>query len=195
MNIFNITGTVKSFGEKGSQYKTLWVNIEISNKDKAASNVFVQFPLDSNPGSKKAKLGEYIKSQLTKGMQIFISDITMKPIKFSKKIGEEWVQEERIGLQGNLSKVKLGGNSIAVNLALVEGKVIKHNDSKVVIEQSYRLPIDNSWKTRLIPVKIDQPIEYLYPGNNLMGKDAFIIGEVVGADPSVYMLAKNIIAT
>lgn len=194
MNCFNISGQVKAFGEKGTTYKTLWVSIELPT-EQTPNVVFVQFPLDANASSRKGKLGEYIKSQLQKGMSIFISDVTMTPLKFSKKNeAGEWVQEERIGLRGGLSNIILGGNYTAVNLALVEGKVTKHNEKKLIVEESYRNPASNEWKTRPIPVLIDDPVAYMYSGNNLVGKDVFILGKTAATETSVYLLAKNIIS-
>lgn len=196
MNSLNINGTVKSFGEKGTQYKKLWIAIETANSLSNSSTIFINFDLDSNPSSKKFKQGEFIKSKLEKGKQIFICDATIKPIKMSKPDGAGgWTTEEKTGVGANLSAIRFPTNPLPTNIVVMDGKITKHDDKKILIEQSYRLPANNEWKTRTVPVLIADDIHYMFKDVNLSGKDAFVYGEIVATDKAVFVLAKNLIAT
>lgn len=196
MNCINFSGTIKSFGERGGQFKTLWIAVELTSKEGTQSTVFINFPIDSTPNSKKAQKADYIKSRLVKGETIFISDATVKLVSLSKPDGNGgWLKEEKVGLGGNISNIRLGVNIPNTNVALVEGNITKHNQesNKIVVEESYRLPNTNEWKTRPIPVLIDSSVAYMFEGNNLVGKDAFVIGTLVGTESSVYIQATRVI--
>lgn len=197
INSLNITGTVKSFGEKGTTFKKLWIALEIINKKTGLpSTAFVNFDLDSNTSSKKYKLGEFIKSKLEKGKTIFICDATIKPIKVSKPDGAGgWIAEEKTGVTAPLSAINFTENPIPTNVVMLDGKITKQDGNKLIVEQSYRLPSDNTWKTRSIPVLISPDIDYMFKDAILSGKNSFVHGELVATDKSIYVLAKTLIAT
>lgn len=197
INTLNITGTVKSFGEKGTTFKKLWIALEIINKKTGLpSTAFINFDLDSNTNSKKYKLGEFIKSRLEKGRTIFVCDATIKPIKISKPDGAGgWVAEEKTGVTASLGAINFIDNPIPTNIVLLDGKITKQDENKLIIEQSYRLPVDNTWKTRSLPVLISAEIDYMFKDAVLVGKNAFVHGELVATDKSIYVSAKTLIAT
>lgn len=194
MNTWNITGIVKNFGVKGQQYKKLWIAVDVHNSIKS-STVFVNFDLDSNPASKKFKIGDYVNSTLAKDKNICVYDMTVSMIKHSKlKEDKTWETEERVGLKANISNITFLDNpNLQVNIGFLKGKVINQGNNKLIVEQSYLIPKENVWKTRPIPVLIDPNIEYMFNNVILTGKQVFINGQIVGTEKALYVLAKQLI--
>lgn len=195
MNCWNLTGIVKNFGEKGSKFKKLWINIELVGSDNPSNTVFINFDLDNQPSTKKYKVGQYVVSTLEKGKNIFINDITLSLIKFSKKLDDgSWTDEEKLGLKANIGNITfLDSPSLTINTGFLKGKVVSHTNDRIIVEHSYRNPIDNTWKTRPIPVLIKSDINYMFKDKNLVGNQVFVNGEINSNDKLFYVLAKQML--
>jgi hypothetical protein len=190
MNTWNITGEVLKWGVKGSdKYPKLWVYVQLSSpKDSNIQDnkIFLNFDIDTNTNSKRGRIGELIKHKLQTNPFIFVSDLMITMISTSKKVGEEWQKEEIVGVKGKIENIALSTNRYEVmNVGLLKGPVLAYhvdqqtNTRKMIIEERYRNPATNEWKSRNIPVMglaiPDEP--------DLTGKIVFVSGSLCGVTP------------
>lgn len=190
MNSWNITGRVKAHGVRGKQYPVLWVSMEIATKDGKLHTIFPNFDMPAT----KAKQAEFIQSKLAKDLNIMIVDASVVPIKMSKKAadGVSWETEERLGVKCSMSGLKfLEGQFQSFNTGMIDGKVIKAAGNKLVLEQNYRIPNKNEFKTRNINVMLDDSICHMF--TNPLDKHMVLTGEVSTTDNSLFVYSRQAI--
>lgn len=196
MNTWTITGNIKNFGVKGTKFKKLWIAVDVEGGAQTTSTVFVNFDLDSTPGSKKSRVGDAVQSILQKDKMIAIYDMTVAVLKFPRLLEDKttWINEERIGIKGNINHISFPTGSVSqINAGFLKGKVSAHTNKKLIVEQSYQIPNQNTWKTRPVPVMIDDSIAYMFDGIDLTGRQVFVTGQVVGNNNTIYVLAKKLL--
>lgn len=203
MNNWNISGEIIRHGIKGDKYPKLWIQVELASPKELniqQNRLFINFDLDSNPNSKFGKVAENIKNKLQTDKFFFLSEAMICFIKKSTKGDNgEWISEDVIGTKGKINNLTLSSTRFDnINLGIASGKVINYMYSassdftKFVIEERYRLPNNNEWKSRSIPI--------LYKGS--FGKDltgtyvfsnAMLCGNTPENESKVYGLAKKVI--
>jgi len=202
MNNFNISGEILRFGIKGTQYPKLWIHAQlISPKelDIEHNKVFINFDIDPNPNSKKGKAAEYVKSKLQTSSFFFVSEAMITQVKLSKKVGDTWETEETTGIKANINNLTLSSSRIdSVNIGLCKGKVSAYtytestDYSKIMVEERYRNPLNNEYKSRYLPMLYKGSM-----GSDITGRTVFVNAMLCGMTPNreskVYGLAKKII--
>lgn len=189
INSWNVTGEVLRFGVKGKQYPKLWVQLQLplpKNSTLSENKVFVNFDLDPNTSSKNGKIGQFIQSKLETAKFACLTDATIAYINTSKKLEDgTWANEEVIGIRGKLLHFNLSDNRYPIiNHGFAKGIASKYNfnnkEERFIIDDKYRNPKTNEWKTRHIPVldtNVDSPVD-------LTGKSVFVSGSLCGTTPS-----------
>lgn len=202
MNNFNISGEILKFGIKGTQYPKLWIQAQLASPkelDIEHNRFFINFDIDPNPNSKKGKVAEYIKSKLQNCSFFFLSEAMITQIKLSKKVGDTWETEETTGVKANINNLVLASNRFEpINVGLCKGKVTAYTYtestqySKIMLEERYRNPLNNEYKSRHIPI--------LYKGSfgfDITNSFLFTYNMLCGTTPSkeskVYALAKKVV--
>ena len=163
MNSWNLSGEVIRSGVKGKQYPKLWLQVAIpSPRDSLVQDnkVFITFDSDANPNSRLGKIAEYIKATVASKKFIFVSECMIAPIRQSRKLESgEWENYDVTGIRGKLPNITLSSDRFElINLGIVKGLVIasgydeEKQAYKFVVEERYRTPIDNKWRSREIPM-------------------------------------------
>ena len=193
MNTWNFSGTLKNSGIKGTKYQKFWIMLELPD----SSTLFINSDVDSDPNSYSGKAFSRLQPSIEKGDNIFIKDATLTNIKIGKKDDEgNWTNEEKLGIKVAMTRIhKMRSVDTPINCGLLEGIVTAHSESKLIIENRYRLPSTNEWKSRSVPVKIDESIEYYSRGTSLEGQRVFIRGEVNSTPDKIFVIAKQMILT
>ena len=211
MNVWCISGEVLKYGVKGGQqYPKLWIHVLTSSpKDSAIQDnkIFINFDLDPNNTTKKGRSSEFIKSRLEQGDRfIFVPDCMVTMINSSKKTANgEWTKEEIIGIKSKVENIVLSNDRFDdINLGLVRGPAQKYyfdaenNLEKFVVEERYRNPKTNEWKSRTIPI-LNKLASGQQPQGDLGGKFVFVQAAMCGVTPSgenkTYGWAKKLIVT
>jgi hypothetical protein len=190
MNTWNISGEVIKWGTKGSeQYPKLWIYVQLScpkHSNIQDNKVFINFDIDPNTSTKKGKVAELIKSKLNTNSFIFISDAMITMISSSKKVGDTWQKEEMPGVKAKIDNICLSSTRFEIcNIGLLKGPVTSYsndetsNTYKMIVEERYRNPVTNEWKSRSIPILgLSTPNQ-----QNLTGKLVFVNGMLCGTTP------------
>ena len=201
MNIWNFSGEVLKHGIKGTKYPKLWLQVRLPHPSGWVldnNNLFLNFDFDANPSTKGGKICSYIKDRLDKDRFFFLHEAFVTGIQIGKKVGEEWINEEVPGIKGRVSNLKLSSKPFQdINIGLVQGTVSQYfyneeeNVSKFIVEDRYRNPKDNTWKSRKIPLLLPVKME------DLTGKQVFAQAAICGKTPQkidkVYGLVKKLI--
>ena len=182
MNSWSITGTVNATGIRGVKYPTFWVQVEIDPimgvyTDK--TQIFVNFPSEADPNSKKRKRTDFLQSRLTAGTFFFTYDVLMTNISRSRKVNDQWENYDEMGYKGKLYNIASAPRRFSpVNAGCVSGRVLQHSDNKLIVAERYRLPSNNEWKEREIPVLTKNIV------SDLTNKEVVVYGQICGRTPN-----------
>lgn len=203
MNNWNISGEILKNGIRGKEYPKLWLQVQLDLPKEItipSNKLFINFDLDKNPTSKNGKIGEFVKNKVQTCHFFFLHEAMITTINQSKKDDKgEWISEEIIGVKGKVGNLTLSDKRIeAINLGLVQGKVVKYAEdsttsvSKFIVEERYRNPSTNEWKSRLIPLLYNGSA-----GQDLTNKYVFVTASLCGTTPDnqskVYGSVKKLI--
>lgn len=210
MNVWCLSGEVLKFGVKGGQqYPKLWIHVLASApKDSGIQDnkIFVNFDLDPNNTTKRGRSSEFVKNRLEQGDRfIFVPDCMITMISSSKKgANGEWTKEEIIGVKSKVENIVLATDRFDdINSGFVRGPVQKYyfdsenNLEKFIIEERYRNPKTNEWKSRSIPIlnKVTSSQNQV----DLTGKFVFVFAAMCGSTPTgenkTFGWAKKLIIT
>lgn len=204
LNSWHISGVVKKHGVSGGKYPKLWILIAsdplvLDNKPYPSNNLFLNVSNYSTDTATKAGAQSQTllkKLNSSESSPIFVAEAKISPIRRNRKNSSgEWEKYEDIGIQcsvGNIS-VRREPQRPDINLGIVSGDVIEQgNDkAKIFVEERYRVPKDNTWRARKIPVFLEG-----YPsGQNLVSRKIWFHGSVTGQDMDgnnkVFAIAKK----
>jgi hypothetical protein len=208
MNVWNLSGEVLKWGVKGgAQYPKLWIHIQCpspKNSTITDNKIFLNFDLDPNNTTKRGRSSEFIKARLEKGDRfIFVPEAMITMISSSKKGADgQWTKEELIGAKSKVENIVLSTDRFDdINIGFVRGPVQKYyydqeNDlQKFIIEEKYRNPSTNEWKSRIIPILVKLPSSK----DDLTGKFVFVQASMCGVMPNgenkTYGWANKLIVT
>lgn len=188
MNTWSLTGEILNVGVKGKQYPKLWIQVSISSPHNSTiqdNKLFITFDSNQDPNSNIGRLAANIQHSYKERPFFLLTDATMSKIQHSKKNDKgEWENYELPGLKGKLSNLIIANTRFSpLNIGLIKGKVSSHlvelesTMSKFVVEESYRTPNDNKWKTRPIPI-LGETTE------SLTNKIVFVTASLCGITPS-----------
>lgn len=163
MNTWFLSGEVIKVGIKGKQYPKLWIQLVTTTpKDSSlqTNKLFITCDSDANQNSKLGRLADQIQHQSNTNKFIFIHDAMMAKIQHSKKLDSgEWEVTELPGFKAKLPNISLSSERYPLaNTGIVKAKAtnVKYDFEakayKFILEEQYRTPTDNKWKTRLIPM-------------------------------------------
>lgn len=199
MNIWNFSGEVLKHGIKGTKFPKLWIQVRLPHpqgwvlKD---NTFFVNFDFDNNPTTKSGKISAFIKDRLEKDRFFFLSEAMIAPIQTSKKVGDEWINEEVTGVKGRVGNLKLSSKPFPdINLGIVQGAisqsaVSENSVTKIIVEDRYRSPKDNTWKSRKIPLLLSSSEEL--PNTSIFAQ-ACLCGKTPENTDKVYGLIRKLI--
>jgi len=203
MNTWFLAGEVLKHGVKGSkQYPTLWIQTSIISPDASiqGNKCFINFSMDANLNSKNGRIGEAIKNKLETCKFFFLQDAMIALITTGKKNDKgEWENEEVPGVRAKLHNLSLSLNRFDdINTGIVSGTVSKYKSDgaveKFIVDERYRNPKTNEWKTRPIPILNTTPI-----GKDITGSSVFVQAALCGTTPNreskTFGWAKRIILT
>lgn len=210
MNTWCVSGEVVKFGFKGGdKYPKLWIQVLASGPRDSGiqdNKIFMNFDMDPNTSSKRGKVSAYVKSKLESDSRfVFISDLLIANIPSSKKTPSgEWVKEEMIGVKGRIENICLSTNRFDdINTGFVSGPVVKYyldvenKLEKFIIEERYRNPSTNEWKSRSIPIL--NKLEDVNSTVDLTGKIVFVLptlcGTTAAGESKTFGWARKLIVT
>ncbi len=199
MNIWNFSGEILKHGMKGTKFPKLWIQVRLPHPQGwvlPENTFFVNFDFDANPSTKSGKISAFVKDRLSKDRFCFLSEAMIAPIQTSKKVGEEWQTEEVTGIKGRLGNLKLSSKPfVDINIGLVQGSVsqfaLTDTTTKIIVEDRYRNPKDNTWKSRKIPLLL--PFSAEDRTNSQVFVQAALCGKTPDNQSKVYGLVKKLI--
>jgi hypothetical protein len=199
-NSWNISGFIKAHGKRGAKYPVLWIKIELNpvnfyvvdslNQETANpvehridnNGVFLTVELNSS-NTRDIRIGQELENTLDKDLFIFAEDCTVKQIKRSRKVNDEWESYLETGLAAKPRNIIISNNRFAVfNQGIVEGKVIKQYGTKVLVEERYRIPNKlnddgtPAWGAREIPLLL------INLKKEIVNKKIFALARLCGVD-------------
>lgn len=190
MNSWTVTGTLKSFGIKGTKFKKLWINIEAPTTSSNSKNNSLFINADIPEASKYAtKLISNLESGEYSSLLAY--DCTVGPIKTAKKKDDgTWEEYYRTGIKTNINRIILSKNvNQEINIGMLVGTITKKSDNKLIIEETYRHP-KQGFVTREVPIMLskEQNFSFILPGN----KCFFLASVSSGDDSKVHGYCKTI---
>ncbi len=167
-NSWFFTGAIKNFGIKGTKFPRLWIIVDVPQPQAETSTLFVNIDISNDTSTKQGKQSKYVLDNLGKDKHILVQGAFIGPVKESRKNDAgEWESYERTSVRAKLAGLSILNNvPTPLNTGIVKGRVLKHVEDKLLVEDRYLVPTTNEWKSRSIPL--------VYTSNtNLAGKNIF----------------------
>lgn len=182
MNSFFLTGTIKKFGFRDSNYPSLWVLFQLDPYKYQGSQIdnntlFVNFNIDNNTSTKKGRVTSYIRNNIQEGSFAYVEDATLGLT--SKKVGTEYVKVP--GVNASITNMNLATNRFPIiNNGYLAGKIINYSQNKAVLQQTYKVPGPKA-ETRTRDLHVLFATD---PQEDLTNKYVTLFGSLTGKTPS-----------
>lgn len=130
------------------------------------------------------------------GNKILVRSAKIDQLKKSRKNDKgEWEKYLETGVKSYPKDIGIYTESIApINLGIVFGKVIKQVGNKILVQDKYMSPKEKTWKTRDIPILLNDSINnnyenrYIYATCHLAGKNEKKESKVYGIAYRIYIV-------
>ena len=185
-NIWTFNGIVKKAkasrgteGGKPATWGSMWMLVQLNPVDCQVNQK--QLKIDKNELFINIDL-DYTKykidtlTNIIPDTKIFVKSARIQKIQRSKKdVDGSWKKYEETGIKAYQRDVSITNNPIDVNLGIISGKVLIQGSNKIIVADNYWAPNTEEWKTREIPILLDDSVVQDY-----RDRYVFAICELVG---------------
>lgn len=197
MNSWSFSGEVLKHGIKGTKFPKLWMQVLLQSPQgyRIENKFFMDFEFTTDTKTVLGKICSLIKNQLDSSRFFFLHDALVAPIKVNKKKEDDtWEVVEVTGIKGKIKNLTLYPHRTPIiNTGVVQGEVKVSKDGKLLVEDRYRNPKDNTWKSRLVPLLVNKQ-ENIKESDKIFAVSS-LCGRTESGEDRIHGLVNKIIVT